>query len=233
MKMNRLKIAVSCESSLTILIEEYLDIETINLKGSLLTAENLQKNNIDILIIDDKTKDLKNILNLIGNNDIDVILMGYSINPSELRDFFMNSLIFDYVEKNNFILLKNVLNQYAKKRYKFDKILVSESSSDTLINIEDICYINYDRENRRSIIWTNSKEFYSKKSLSEIEEILDPFENFVRGERSVILNKKRIISLDYRDEKLEFDNGSSLYLSKKTLKNIRKELKEWNKYISF
>ncbi len=231
--MHKLKIAVSCESSLTLLIEEYLNIETPNLKGALLTVENLQKNNIDILIIDDKTNDLDNVLKSLANTEIDIILMGYNINGSSIRNYFKDRLIFDYIEKNNFILLKNILKKYVKVRYSFDKILVSESSSDTLISIHDICYINYDRENRRSIIWTDKKEFYSKKSLSEIEEILEPFENFIRGERSVILNKKRIIYLDYKDEKLGFDNGSSLYLSKKTLKNIRKELKEWNKFIGF
>lgn len=231
--MNNLKVAISCESTLTLLIEEYLNIESINLKGSLLTLEALQKNNIDILIIDDKTENLKDILTSFKNIGVDIILMGYSVNSSDLRGYFKNQLIFDYVEKNNFILLKNIFKTYVKEQYKFDKILVSDSTSDILIDIYEICYINYDRENRRSIIWTNNKEFYSKKSLSEIEEILEPFKYFIRGERSVILNKKRIISLDYRDEKLAFDNGSSLYLSKKTLKNIRKELKEWNKFISF
>lgn len=231
--MNNLKVAISCESTLTLLIEEYLNIESINLKGSLLTLEALQKNNIDILIIDDKTENLKDILTSFKNIGVDIILMGYSVNSSDLRGYFKNQLIFDYVEKNNFILLKNIFKTYVKEQYKFDKILVSDSTSDILIDIYEICYINYDRENRRSIIWTNNKEFYSKKSLSEIEKILEPFKYFIRGERSVILNKKRIISLDYRDEKLAFDNGSSLYLSKKTLKNIRKELKEWNKFISF
>lgn len=231
--MKLTNIATSCENSLTLLLEEFLDLDTLKVRGSMLNKEHLITNEIELLILDDKTDDLERVLEDFKELPIDIILLGYECKGRDIRNYLKENLIYDYLEKNNFILLKEVINTYFKNRYRAKKILIKDSSLESCIDIEDILYISYDRDNRKSIINTEDNEFYTKKNLGELEELLFPFHIFIRAERGIILNKKRIKHLDYKKEVLIFNNSISIFLSRKTLKNLRKNLDSWDRYIIF
>lgn len=229
--MYKLNIAAYCHKNLILLLEEYLDMNLLKLTPDMIDEYTFSKNNIDLILIEDKVEDSQNLLKKFKCLNIDVILLGYSLSGKEVRSLFKSKLIYDYLEKNNFVLLQKILRDLVISKYKSRKVLIKDSCSENCISIDNILFVSYDRENRKSIITSIDDKIYSKKNLSEIEEFLNPYNIFIRAERGIILNKNRIETIDYKEEFIIFDTKEKLFLSRKTLKSLRKNLDSWKNYI--
>jgi len=136
---------------------------------------------------------------------------------STARMLLKNKSLFDMISKRDFIVLEKIIDDFSKESVEY--LRIENSSSLSLIKKEDIAYISYDRLPRRSIITlSNKEEYFSKVSLGELENILSL--NFVRVERGYIINKRKIKSLDFKEELLIFGDNLTLPLGKRTLKKM-------------
>ena len=63
------------------------------------------------------------------------------------------------------------------------------------------------------------KAYFLRKSLTEIENIVEN-SNFVRVERSIILNIEQIKEIDYKEEYILTKSDQKIYLGKQILKKI-------------
>ena len=91
------------------------------------------------------------------------------------------------------------------KLNKRNKVILSDSFKDVIIPMEDIEYFSYDRN--------------QKKSLTEIEKFMED-SDFIRIERGIILNIKKIKEIDYKEEYVMTNSGQKIYLGRSILKKI-------------
>ena len=106
------------------------------------------------------------------------------------------------------------------KNSKKEKIYIDTNSVKLLVEPKEILYIGYSKIIRKSVIKIDEKEYLSNKSLSEIQALLFKFSEFIRIERSCIINLARIKEINLKEEILIFDNNEILQLSKKILKRV-------------
>ncbi len=102
----------------------------------------------------------------------------------------------------------------------------SEYGEDNIVAINDILSVSYDRNARKSILETQDNVYYSRKNLSEVEDILSNYENFVRIERGMIINMKKVVRINYENGFLGFEGDKKIYYSRLKLKEIRELVKE-------
>lgn len=84
------------------------------------------------------------------------------------------------------------------------------------IDYEDIIYIKNDKATKKVILKTYEDTIYLNMSLKEIEKKVSSI--FVRTHRACIVNKKNIKSIDYKEKKIIFKDGSCSYLLSRNYK---------------
>ena len=89
-----------------------------------------------------------------------------------------------------------------------------------LIEPDDILYISYSKVIRKAVIKTVNQEYFTARHLFEIEKLLSKFSEFVRIERSNIVNINRISGINFKEEIVIFDNNETLQLSRRILKKL-------------
>ena len=105
------------------------------------------------------------------------------------------------------------------KLNKRNKVILSDSFKDVIIPMEDIEYFSYDRNQKKSFAIVDGNSYFLKKSLTEIEKFMED-SDFIRIERGIILNIKKIKEIDYKEEYVMTNNGQKIYLGRSILKKI-------------
>ena len=143
--------------------------------------------------------------------------------------------VFDFIEK--FQDMENRLEKDIKLilSKKADKKLlkIKGNHADVEIYMRNILYILRDKEERKSIIYTDTDDvtFKVSNSLVDLLEKLDS--RFVQTHKSCIANKTRMIERNYAKGYFILDNGKQVdYLSRKYRKGIDAEwLILWSFYL--
>lgn len=227
-------------------------IEDINLKE---TIEKIMMNyNLEYKINkynDQKTKELNSmyILNYDTTNKAEINkLLNIRINEDDWSSIIIlisdNSnikyrlvdnklLILDVIDKN-----KDIYNQLIENIKISLKILTETTNSicytfkGILYNIpqKDIVYIESDSKNKRSVIKTETSEYYIPLTLSKIEKILD--ENFIKCSRSYIININKMREYNIKDNIIILNGNLKIYeisrQKKKEIINIMRKAKLLN-----
>ncbi len=120
----------------------------------------------------------------------------------------------EYIYLENFISVSDEGMVTSK-----GKIILSDSFKDLVTPLEDIEYFSYDRNLKKSFAIVKGKPYFLRKSLSEIEKAVENT-NFIRVERSVILNIEQIKEIDYKEEYILTNSSEKIYLGKSILKKI-------------
>lgn len=205
-----IKIGLWVSNSTSLLICNNIKREFLNVKTS---PELIKETSLLIL---DETFSEEGGLEYLNSINKAVVLMGNST-TSTARMLLKNKSLFDMISKRDFIVLEKIIDDFSKESIEY--LRIENTSSLSLIKKEDIAYISYDRLLRRSIITlSNKEEYFSKVSLGELENILSL--NFIRVERGYIINKRKIKSLDFKEELLIFGDNMTLPLGKRTLKKM-------------
>lgn len=227
-------------------------IEDINLKE---TIEKIMMNyNLEYKINkynDQKTKELNRIyiLNYDTTNKAEINkLLNIRINEDDWSSIIIlisdNSnikyrlvdnklLILDVIDKN-----KDIYNQLIENIKISLKILTETTNSicytykGILYNIpqKDIVYIESDSKNKRSVIKTETSEYYIPLTLSKIEKILN--ENFIKCSRSYIININKMREYNIKDNIMTLNGNLKIYeisrQKKKEIINIMRKAKLLN-----
>ena len=131
--------------------------------------------------------------------------------------------VFDFIEK--FQDMENRLEKDIKLilSKKADKKLlkIKGNHADVEIYMRNILYILRDKEERKSIIYTDTDDVTFKVSNSLID-LLDRLDSrFVQTHKSCIANKNRMVERNYAKGHFVLDNGKKVdYLSRKYRKGI-------------
>ena len=130
--------------------------------------------------------------------------------------------VFDFIEKfQNFDerLKKDLKVIYEKK---FDKKLLKLTGRNVNVEIymKNILYITRDKEDRKVVIHTeNEVEFKIGMTLTEILNMLD--NRFVQTHKSCIVNKEKVVELNYSQGYFVLETGEKVdLLSKKYRKGL-------------
>lgn len=227
-------------------------IEDINLKE---TIEKIMMNyNLEYKINkynDQKTKELNRIyiLNYDTTNKAEINkLLNIRINEDDWSSIIIlisdNSnikyrlvdnklLILDVIDKN-----KDIYNQLIENIKISLKILTETSNSicytykGILYNIpqKDIVYIESDSKNKRSVIKTETSEYYIPLTLPKIEKILN--ESFIKCSRSYIININKMREYNIKDNIITLNGNLKIYeisrQKKKEIINIMRKAKLLN-----
>ena len=105
------------------------------------------------------------------------------------------------------------------KLNKRNKVILSDRFKDVIIPMEDIEYFSYDRNQKKSFAIVDGNSYFLKKSLTEIEKFMED-SDFIRIERGIILNIKKIKEIDYKEEYVMTNSGQKIYLGRSILKKI-------------
>lgn len=100
-----------------------------------------------------------------------------------------------------------------------NKVILSDSFKDVIIPVGDIEYFSYDRNQKKSFAIVDGNSYFLKKSLTEIEKFMED-SDFIRIERGIILNIKKVKEIDYKEEYVMTNSGQKIYLGRSILKKI-------------
>ena len=212
------KIAIETDRTLKILLREYFVDEFIETKNY--EIDDILKEGISLLIIDDSIENIESRLKILKKYKIKVILLFLEPDIYILRKYIKENLIFDFLKKSDYRLIEEIIDFINVKNSKKEKIYIDTNSVKLLVEPKEILYIGYSKIIRKSVIKIDEKEYLSNKSLSEIQALLFKFSEFIRIERSCIINLARIKEINLKEEILIFDNNEILQLSKKILKRV-------------
>lgn len=193
-------------------------------------------NSIYILNYDTTNKaEINKLLNIrINEDDWSSIIILISDNSNIKYRLVDNKLlILDVIDKN-----KDIYNQLIENIKISLKILTETSNSicytykGILYNIpqKDIVYIESDSKNKRSVIKTETSEYYIPLTLLKIEKILN--ENFIKCSRSYIININKMREYNIKDNIITLNGNLKIYeisrQKKKEIINLMRKAKLLN-----
>lgn len=131
----------------------------------------------------------------------------------------LSKILFNPRDKYTF--LEKLINDFTEKKVlnREDKFILSDSSVDVIISLEEIEYFSYNRRIKKSSATVGGKTYFLRKSLTSIEKFITKYD-FIRVERGTILNKKKIREINYKEEYVLTNSGQKIYLGRSTLKKI-------------
>ena len=213
-----IRIALEVEDALQTLLKEYFEYEFISTKDY--NFQKIYSEHFDLAILDSVHENLENRLWEYKSKEIKVILLATFFDIMILRNLLHKKLIYDFLNKRDYVYIDEILENIANENERNAELCIEDSFVKTFVSINDIIYITYSRYTRKSCVRLyNGNEFLSKNNLVEIEDILSPYPEFSRIERSNIVNLNRIKQINYKKEVLIFDSDEILQLSKRTLKH--------------
>ena len=131
--------------------------------------------------------------------------------------------VFDFIEKfqNMAERLEKDFNKIISKKVDKKMLNIKGKHVDVSIYMKNILYILRDKEERKSIIYTDTDQvnFKVNYSLTELLNLLD--DRFVQTHKSCLANKERMVERNYAKGYFVLNNGEKVeYLSKKYRKEI-------------
>ena len=212
------KIALEIGKGLEILLREYYEYEFINTENY--EIYDILKEKVTLLIMDDSGENTESRLKLLKKYNVKVLLLSSDFDIQTLRKYIREKLIFDFLKKKNYQLIEEIIDYINAQDNVTDKIYIETSSMKVLIEPDDILYISYSKVIRKAVVKTVNQEYFTARHLFEIEKLLSKFSEFVRIERSNIVNINRISGINFKEEIVIFDNNETLQLSRRILKKL-------------
>ncbi|MCI9434089.1 MAG: hypothetical protein HFI86_02270 [Bacilli bacterium] len=192
--------------------------------------ENLP-NKIFLMDLSCKQKDGLEVAEYIRENDelsIIIFITAYSIDYlSDLLDGEYTQ--FGFISKMHKDYQTETINKIDKAIDRINKrqiINFDDNNSSYSISINDIYYFKVVDE-RRVLIRTTFKDFYSSKPLKYFEDLVKDF-NLKKTHRSILLNYSKVIHEDLKNKKLILNNNEEIILLSR---EFLKELKNKNKLV--
>ena len=136
--------------------------------------------------------------------------------------------VFDFIEKfqNMEERLEKDFNRIISKKVDKKILNLKGKHADVSIYMKNILYILRDKEERKSIIYTDTDQvnFKVNYSLTDLLNLLD--DRFVQTHKSCLANKERMVERNYAKGYFVLNTGEKVeYLSKKFRKEIDGEWK--------
>ena len=104
----------------------------------------------DLIIIDIKTQNIDKKLSEYYSLNIPVILLIGIEDSVNMRKYFVNRMIRDYVLRDDFVQLKESINFHKKTQPEFSNIFLKDCCRAGIIKINDIEYISYSSVTRET-----------------------------------------------------------------------------------
>ena len=85
--------------------------------------------------------------------------------------------------------------------------------------------------NRKVMIETTERTYEVRKTLKDLEEVLD-VERFVRISQSETINLRKVKNFDFSATGtigVELENGQSTFVARRRIKDVKEALAKWNK----
>lgn len=85
--------------------------------------------------------------------------------------------------------------------------------------------------NRKVMIETTERTYEVRKTLKDLEEVLDA-ERFVRISQSETINLRKVKNFDFSATGtigVELENGESTFVARRRIKDVKEALSKWNK----
>lgn len=122
--------------------------------------------------------------------------------------------------KNLVLALRKAINKISDK-----KVLVFEQSGMiSRVYTDDIIYILRDNVERKCIVRTTYGSISVNKNLKDFMEELD--DRFFLTHRSCLVNTKKVLSIDWKNSTIRFDNNETIdYLSRERKKEFKEHVK--------
>lgn len=211
-----MKIGINIDENLKTILEEIFSYEYVDLRDS---NQNLK--NIDIVIIDSKVENLKEMLLEYKKIGINVIVLVGENEIREMRLFFLSGLIDDCIIRKDIFQLEQSINNLYKTKNNIKEFYLSDTFKKGFYKFSEVNFITYSSITRKTEFHiTNSEVFDIKKNFSEIEEKLSGINNFYKLDRSTIINLDLIEILDFKEELIIFKSKEFIYTSKAKLKEL-------------
>lgn len=210
-----MKIAVSLGESSFKTLSNYINTDNSSMDSIIRNLDDYQ-----VLIIESTLENLDSILENLKYNGCKVILWGIDLKACKLRNYFKSNLIYDYVDSFSHYNLIGILKKVEGEITR-DIVAISDTNQELFISMNKLNYITYDRLSRKTILNCSDKHISLTKKLSELESSLSKFGNFVKADRSTIVNINLIESINYKTESVSFIGGGMISLSKNKLKELR------------
>ena len=106
------------------------------------------------------------------------------------------------------------------------RINVYDDNSEVFLEQKDIFRVC--TENKKIKVFTDSRSYFCRRTLREMEELLDK-EIFVRISRFEIVNIKKIVSFDLSivgTIKIKLEDGSETWVARRCVKTIQNRLRD-------
>ncbi|MBQ7136469.1 MAG: LytTR family transcriptional regulator DNA-binding domain-containing protein [Bacilli bacterium] len=132
--------------------------------------------------------------------------------------------VFSLISKKEDIeesLEKNILKILERIKENKEILKLIEKNSIYAIPLSKIVYMTTDNKKRKTIIQTESNKVYSNKALKFFEQKYSS--TLLRTHKSCLVNFKKVINFDFKQQKIYFNNGSNIELLSKKYKNKIKE----------
>jgi len=179
-------------------------------KDAILATEYLRENKVDLIFLDIHLPKLKGLqfLKTLTAPPAVIITTAYHQYAVEGFNLSVTDYLLKPIEFERFLVainkVKATQGEMIKSSELKDHLFLNVQKKKVKIMLEDILYIESQREYIKIV--TTKKEYISKMSTHEIEEML-PFESFKRIHRSFIVSVKKIES--YTAEEVEI-NGIAI-----------------------
>lgn len=165
----------------------------------------------------------KYALNAIKFSALDYLLK--PINVLELKNA-VDKAAMKLNKENKFLEYQNLLNNL--KQHSEKKMIVHVNNKAILINMNDVAYIMADIN--YSIIHLKNKQEYSiAKTLKDIEEYVEELPNFIRINKSILVNTTSVFQYQKGDPyKVILQNGEQFEISRRKRPDVLEKLKSSN-----
>lgn len=190
----------------------------------------LNKDNYKIYVIDCNNKTLK-IMNHIRNelNDWTSMIIVTTNNKNEDLRHKRIMLVDVIIKDNNYAYNLNNCIQLALMNYKDRPNTIKYNYKNTYynINLNEIIYIEKEKENKRCFIKTKDNEYPISGNLQVIEKMLD--KRFIKSSRSYLINMEQVQYYNTKDNIIVFKDGTEIYeVSRNKKKDIINYLRRIN-----
>lgn len=169
--------------------------------------ENTTELKIYILDIETPTSSGIDVARKIRKNDLNSIIifltgheeLGLTILKNDLLILSFINKYDDYKERLK-ISLKKALQLLNKKIV----LKIKERNALYTFDLNNILYISKDTFLRKCVLHTDYGDYIISKNLKDIMTLLD--DRFIQTHKACVVNEDRIIRIDKKDKKIEFDN---------------------------
>ena len=129
--------------------------------------------------------------------------------------------VFSVIEKSIYLdmNLEKIIDLIYHQKYDHKTIKLICHHEEIEIYMKNILYIIRDKEERKSVIHTDRKEYKVNYSLTELLKLLD--KRFIQTHKSCLANRNRIISKNFNQGYFGLDTDEKVdYLSKNYRNNF-------------